>query len=53
LKDKTTHKEMTFTSMRMNRTTLSAITFGCYLNVLPGMHTKRTSHGNNFFVKRL
>lgn len=53
MKNTNAPKAMTFTSMRMNRTTLSAITFGCYLNGLPGMHTKRTSHGNNFFVKRL
>ena len=36
-----------------SRTTLSAITFGRYLNGLPGMRTKRTSHGNKFCLKRI
>ena len=36
-----------------SRATFSAITFGRYLNGLPGMHTKRTSHGNKFCLKRI
>ena len=36
-----------------SRTTLSAVTFGRYLNGLPEMHTKRTSQGNKFCVKRV
>ena len=36
-----------------SRTTLSAITFGRYLNALPGMQTKRSAQGNKFCIKRL
>lgn len=36
-----------------SRATLSPITFGRYLNGLPGICTKRTSEGNKFCIKRL
>ncbi len=36
-----------------SRASLSAVTFGRYLNGLPGMQAKRSSQGNKFCVKRV